>query len=100
MDLGKRFSLFRNKAGLTQKEASERIGITPYQLGNYETNRSEPNIETLIKMSRLYDISIDRLVGNNRKIVPPVSTDENEKYDLEDIKLALEEMLEKVNSKL
>ena len=100
MDLGKRFALFRNKVGLTQKEASERLGITPYQLGNYETNRSEPNIETLIRMSQLYETSIDQLVGNRRRFSAPLTAGESEKIDLEEIKADLEEMLAKVNGKL
>ena len=100
MDLGKRFALFRNKVGLTQKEASERIGIKPYQLGNYEINRSEPSIETLKKMSHLYNVSIDRLVGNQMKSTVPIATEQSEKMDLDEIKIALEELLKKINGKL
>lgn len=64
MNLGKRFRHFREKAGFTQKDAAEFIGVNYYQLGNYETNRSEPNIDTLKKMSLLYKVSIDTLVAN------------------------------------
>ena len=66
MDLGKRFRHFREKTGLNQNQAAAKIGIKNYQLGNYETNRSEPNIATLKKMSAVYSISIDKLVGNTR----------------------------------
>ena len=65
MDYGKSFKWFRQKAGLTQKEAAEAIGIKDYQLGNYETNRSEPSIAVLKKMSQLYRVSIDRMLKNN-----------------------------------
>ena len=47
MDLGKRFKRYREKQGLTQNQAAELIGINNYQIGNYETNRSEPSIEIL-----------------------------------------------------
>ena len=66
MDIGKRFKFFREKCGLSQKEAADLIGIKYYQLGNYETNRSEPSISVLKQMSRIYGVSIDQLVGNNR----------------------------------
>lgn len=66
MDLGKRFKRFREKCGLTQSEAAERIGIKNYQLGNYETNRSEPSISILKKMSEVYEVSVDSLIGNFR----------------------------------
>ena len=65
MDFGKSFKFYRQRANLTQKEAAELIGINPYQLGNYETNRSQPSLEVLRKMSRAYLISIDKMLGNN-----------------------------------
>ena len=65
MDYGKSFKFYRKRAKLTQKEAANLIGINPYQLGNYETNRSEPSLDVLKKMSRAYLISIDKLLGNN-----------------------------------
>ena len=64
MDYGKRFKYYRNRAKLTQKEAAALIGINDYQLGNYETNRSEPSLAILKKMSRLYRVSIDKMLGN------------------------------------
>ena len=48
MDLGKRFKRYREKQGLTQNQAAELLGINNYQIGNYETNRSEPSIAILL----------------------------------------------------
>ena len=53
------------KAGLRQNEAAELMGIKNYQLGNYETDRSEPNIDILKKMSKIYGVSVDRLIDNS-----------------------------------
>ena len=65
MDYGKSFKFYRQRAKLTQKEAADLMGINPYQLGNYETNRSEPSLTILKKMSKAYLVSIDKLLGNN-----------------------------------
>jgi len=65
MDFGKSFKFYRQKAGLTQKEAATKIGVKDYQLGNYETNRSQPSLEILKKMSKVYLVSIDKMLGNN-----------------------------------
>ncbi len=83
MNLGERFKKYRKKAGLTQKEAAQVIGINSYQLGNYETNRSEPSITILKKMSNVYGVSIDTLVGNNT--LPEEIVDIKEKDNLEQI---------------
>lgn len=65
MDFGKSFKFYRQRANLTQKEAANLIGIKDYQLGNYETNRSEPSLAILKKMSKVYYVSIDKLLGNS-----------------------------------
>lgn len=65
MDFGRSFKHYRQKANLTQKEAAKLIGVKDYQLGNYETNRSQPSLEILIKMSKAYSVSIDKMLGNN-----------------------------------
>lgn len=100
MNLGKRFKKFRESFGLTQKEAAVALGIKYYQLGNYETNRSEPNIATLKKMSILYETSIDELVGNN-EIFEPITDagkiiDENGYVDLEELAKSLKDIAEKI----
>ena len=84
MDLGKRFKRFRIKVGLNQKEAADLIGVKNYQLGNYETNRSEPSIVVLKKMSQVYGVTIDALVGNFSTLeekgsgLKPITKDSNE----------------------
>lgn len=65
MDFGKSFKFYRQQAGLTQKEAAKLIGVNDYQLGNYETNRSQPSLEILKKMSKAYSVSIDKMLGNS-----------------------------------
>ena len=78
MKLGSRFKKYRNKAGLTQKQAAEIIGINYYQLGNYETNSSEPSIAVRIGMSKAYNVSIDILVGNKAHVKGMIDIEELE----------------------
>ena len=66
MKFGENFKSYRLRMNLSQKEAADLIGIKPYQLANYETNRSEPSIQILKNMSLVYQVSIDRLVNNIR----------------------------------
>ena len=95
MNLGKRFKKYRQKVGLTQKEAAELIGINSYQLGNYETNRSEPSIAILKGMSKAYKVSVDDLIGNNIKEIPVNSQSE----DYSRIEKAIKEFMEFYESK-
>ncbi len=68
MNIGRRFKLYRKKMNMTQQEAAPLIGIKSYQLANYESNRSEPNIKVLIGMSKVYHVSIDTLLGNDKSL--------------------------------
>ncbi len=70
MNLGDRFRFYREKAELTQKQAADLLGVKNYQLANYETDRTEPNISTLLKMSSIYDVSLDELLNNKHKNNP------------------------------
>ena len=67
MNIGKRFSLYRRRMRLTQKEAAKMIGVKSYQLANYESNRSEPSLKVLIAMARAYHVSTDQLLGVTKK---------------------------------
>lgn len=92
MDFGKSFKFYRKKAGLTQKEAADKIGVKDYQLGNYETNRSQPSLEILKKMSKVYLVSIDKMLGNN--VLANKLASENDQDDYID----MEELLKNLNS--
>ena len=67
MNIGKRFSLYRRRMRLTQKEAAKLIGVKSYQLANYESNRSEPSLKVLIAMAKTYHVSTDQLLGVTKK---------------------------------
>ena len=82
---------------LTQKEAAEMIGVNDYQLGNYETNRSQPSLEVLKKMSKVYNVSIDRMLGNNVLKNNLPSTEEEQVYmDQSDLLNKLNDIVEKL----
>lgn len=101
MDIGRRFKLYRERSELSQKEAAKELGVKPYQLANYETNRSEPNIATLKKMSKLYHVSIDTLLGNTKlleRTEQNTPIDEKE-YDYASIKKKVEELLKEIEKR-
>lgn len=101
MDIGRRFKLYRERSELSQKEAAKELGVKPYQIANYETNRSEPNIETLKKMSKLYHVSLDILLGNSKliEIAEQNMPIDEKRFDLEDIKAKLEDLVEEIKKR-
>ena len=101
MDFGKSFKFYRQRANLTQKEAADLIGVKDYQLGNYETNRSEPSLAILKKMSKVYFVSIDKLLGNNmfqNKYQKEQPEEEKQYVDIKEVLKNLTEYVEQENS--
>lgn len=45
----------------TQKEISKILNIPVKNLSNYEVGRSEPDVETMIKLADYFDVSLDFL---------------------------------------
>ncbi len=94
MKYGRRFRFFREQVGLSQIEAAKLLGIKNYQLANYENDRSEPNIDTLRKMSRVYNVSLDGLLANRRKTTREMKDDEY--MDMEEVKEEFRKLLEQL----
>ena len=59
----------RNKAGLSQEELAEKVYVTRQAVSRWETGETLPNTETLKQLSRLYNVSINTLLGSPRKLI-------------------------------
>ena len=55
----------RQSLNLTQKELAEKIGFNQTAIGKYERDELEPNLETLKKLSIIFECSIDYIIGHS-----------------------------------
>ena len=55
----------RTLAGITQKELAEKIRSTQTTIGKYERGELEPSIDTLKLFSRIFEVSVDYIIGNS-----------------------------------
>ena len=67
MLLGDYIQKLRNQRGLSQQEFADKLGIGRSTLANYEQNKRSPDYETLIEISKFFNVSIDELLGVKRK---------------------------------
>ncbi len=63
MIFSKRLKQLRESKGYTQESLAKKMGITPGAIGLYEQERREPNNETLIALSNVFEVSVDYLLG-------------------------------------
>ena len=65
MDIGNKIKNARIQSGLTQEAAAEAIGVSRQTISNWENGKTYPDIVSVVKMSDLYNISLDRLLKEN-----------------------------------
>lgn len=59
----------RTSAGLSQKELAERVFVTRQAVSRWESGDTVPNTETLKLLSKLFDVSVNTLLGSSRRLV-------------------------------
>ena len=59
----------RNRAGLSQDELAEKLFVTRQAVSRWENGETTPNTETLKLLSRLFDVSINTLLGSPHRLV-------------------------------
>jgi transcriptional regulator with XRE-family HTH domain len=58
----------RTKNGLSQDELAEKVFVTRQAVSRWETGETVPNTETLKLLSKLFDVSINTLLGSPRQL--------------------------------
>ena len=59
----------RTKKGLSQEELAEKIFVTRQAVSRWETGETTPNTETLKLLSKLFDVSINTLLGSPQNLL-------------------------------
>ena len=77
MDLGKKILDIRKDNKMSQEDFAEIFNVTRQTISSWENSKSYPDIETLIKMSDKFNVSLDILLKGDKKMIKNI--DENVK---------------------
>lgn len=58
-----RIGKLRREKGLRQSDLAKEMGISTSAIGMYEQGRREPDMKTLLQFARLFNVSVDYLIG-------------------------------------
>lgn len=61
--VGENLLFLRKKADLSQKDLCRIVGCATQTYSGYENGHHEPNIETLVRLAHIYNISVDYIIG-------------------------------------
>jgi len=73
MELGKNIVKIRKDNKLTQDDLAEKYYVTRQTISNWENGKSYPDLETLVKISNDFNISLDVLLKEDNKMVKDIS---------------------------
>ena len=66
MTLGQRITAYRTKAHLSQDSLAELLDVSRQSVSKWETDASTPELSKLVRLSQVFDVSLDELVtGEN-----------------------------------
>ena len=94
MTFAKNLKMLRKQAGMSQEQLAEKIGVSRQAVTKWETGAGIPDIENIMAISTLFDISIDDLLSNesgSKKLpeteylyesVTEYDIDESKRYDM------------------
>lgn len=59
----------RTERGLSQDELAEKVFVTRQAVSRWENDETTPGLETLKRLSQLFDVSINTLLGSPRQLI-------------------------------
>ena len=80
-----RLKELRKKNSLTQQELADKVGTNRVNVTKWETGRTEPTLENIVKLSKILDTTTDELLGKNINFGDTI-LNKKYKYDLSVLK--------------
>ncbi|VBB07100.1 Hypothetical protein LUCI_2344 [Lucifera butyrica] len=68
MSLGERLAALRESKDLTQVELAQLTEISRSRLSLYETDKREPDLQTLKQLADFFNVTLDYLVGRDTSL--------------------------------
>lgn len=82
MTFGEKIHTLRKNAGLSQEELAEKLDVSRQAISKWERGAGYPETEKIIRMSRLFGVSLDYLLGEDQNDAgPPEEAEEPEAQD-------------------
>lgn len=68
MSIGSNIKQFREERNLTQEQLGDKLGISFQAVSSWERDEYKPDVEKLIKLAEIFDVSVSALVEDKKSI--------------------------------
>ena len=72
MELGKQIKMHRQEAELSQEELANRVYVSRQTILNWENDESYPDVNSLVLLSEIFQISLDKLIKGDIGVMKEV----------------------------
>lgn len=82
MELNSQMKKYRTEAGLSQDALAEKIFVSRQTISNWETGKNYPDINSLLRMSEVFGVSVDTLLkGDVEEMKEMVKKEDQMEFD-------------------
>ena len=82
MELGNKIKYYRGEKELSQEALAERVYVSRQTISNWENNKSYPDINSIVLLSEIFEISIDNLIkGDVEQMKKEINSEEVKKLN-------------------
>lgn len=89
MEISEMLKEKRKEYQLTQEELAEKIFVSNKTISNWENDKTKPDIESLILLAKLFDLSLDNLLLEESEMVKAMNQDIHRGRNLKKILLVV-----------
>ncbi len=79
MELGKQIKKYRNELALSQDALAEKIYVSRQTISNWENDKSYPDVNSLVLLSEVFNVSIDNLIKGDVEIMKKQVNEEDKR---------------------
>ena len=72
MELGKQIKKYRQEVQLSQEELADRVYVSRQTISNWENDKSYPDVNSLVLLSEIFQISLDNLIKEDIEVMKDV----------------------------
>lgn len=74
MNIAERLQELRKKAGYSQEQVAEKLGISRQAISKWESGQGKPEIDNIVRLTEIYEVSADYiLLGNENRAITAVT---------------------------
>ncbi|GAA0428936.1 hypothetical protein GCM10008934_18240 [Virgibacillus salarius] len=81
ISFGHKIKSLREKNGLSQENLAKQLNVSRQAVYKWETNKGYPDIVNLIRISDIFEVTLDELIREDKDLQDKITIDEEEYFE-------------------